>query len=710
MFGRIRTDTRASGLTNTGSPDGEGAAPQDIERGLIARYLVRFLSRSDLPHRAHRAIVLWLNERQEVLNLPLPVPVSDAIGEYYSQGFRSTALERALAANRTVLIEQLEAAATTTPRPEPLAENVDRLIAGLEISDRLAASKIVGLIACGERYDQIQYLSDTILECAQPVVRTISIMIGEPLRVVEGLLDPANELLGSGLLQVHDGDSVVGYNGRYKIPPRISNCLDRKFDDFAAMRNAMLGAAQTPANEPADYDHVAADRDLMTALLKGGKGAPGINILLYGPPGSGKTELAKVIAASAGMAIYAAGEESNTDAESDRSARLADLVFAQRLLRGETSTALLFDEMEDVAVHLIRRGGSKVYLNRLLERNPVPIIWTSNELGFIDPALLRRMTLAIELKRPPAPQRKRIMDRLLARTGVTISDADVERLAEQLDATPAIIENAIRAAGYAGGGADTIERAARGVMRAVSGISAPRAPSIPAFDPLLTQANQDLIALADRLVGRQARDFSLCLYGPPGTGKSAFARYLASSLGLEVFQKRASDILGPFVGQSERNIADAFEEARDAGAFLVFDEADSLLFDRRDASRSWEITQVNEMLTWMEDHPLPVCFTTNLMDRIDQASLRRFTFSVQFRYLDNPGIRHAWRVFFGHVQPPDDAFAFDNLTPGDFARARKQADVLGVLDNPERLRDILAEISRSKPGASTTIGFRPPAN
>ena len=75
-------------------------------------------------------------------------------------------------------------------------------------------------------------------------------------------------------------------------------------------------------------------------------------------------------------------------------------------------------------------------------------------------------------------------------------------------------------------------------------------------------------------------------------------------MGLPVVQKRASDLLDPFVGGTERNIADAFAEARDTNAFLVFDEADSLLLERADAMRSWEISQVNEMLTWMEQHTL----------------------------------------------------------------------------------------------------------
>ena len=138
---------------------------------------------------------------------------------------------------------------------------------------------------------------------------------------------------------------------------------------------------------------------------------------------------------------------------------------------------------------------------------------------------------------------------------------------------------------------------------------------------------------------------------------------------------------------------------------LVFDEADSLLLDRRDATRSWEITQVNEMLTWMEDHPLPVCFTTNFMERVDTASLRRFTFQIVLSYLDKPGLRRAWQVFFGTDRIPPEAVGIANLTPGDFAKARKQAEVLGVLDNPVRLAEIMADISRSKPDARGGLGF-----
>jgi SpoVK/Ycf46/Vps4 family AAA+-type ATPase len=681
----------------------------DVERGLIARYLARVIARPEIAVRAARQVMFWLTERGSGLNLPLPQPIVEAMGSYYAAPYNPIEFERVFHAHRAAIVRSLDAAARESGPPEPLASNVRQLVDVLDIADREAAWKLVGLIACYTRYEHIQYLCNMVQEAAGPVQRAIAFLIDEPVQTVADLLLTSHELVGSGLVQIREGEWIAGHGGRHAIPARVNMVLDRAFASFAEMRKAILGAPLVSAVGPADYEHAAADRDLMIALLTGAsvESAHGVNILLYGPPGSGKTELAKVAAAAAGIELYAAGEEVGRDAEQDRASRLADLVFYQRLIAGQTGTALMFDEMEDVAVHLIRRGGSKIYLNRLLERNTVPIVWTSNEIGAIDPAVLRRMTLAIELRRPPASQRRRIMAELLRRAGIALPDAEIDRLAKELDTTPAIIENAIRAARLSGGGSETIERAARGVMRAVSGLAARPPTAIPAFDPALTRASQDLIALADKLVAGKTRAFSLCLSGPPGTGKSAFARYLAGRLGIEVLHKRASDLLGMYVGQSEKNIADAFEEAREAGALLVFDEADSLLLDRRDAQRSWEISQVNEMLTWMEEHAWPVAFTTNLMDRIDTASLRRFTFHVRFEYLDRKAMLRAWQVFFGISTPPGEGLAWQNLTPGDFAKARKQAEVLGIAGDGERIAELIADISRGKPDARGTLGFTP---
>ena len=117
--------------------------------------------------------------------------------------------------------------------------------------------------------------------------------------------------------------------------------------------------------------------------------------------------------------------------------------------------------------------------------------------------------------------------------------------------------------------------------------------------------------------------------------------------------KRASDILSPWVGETEQNIASAFREARDSEAFLVFDEAESLLADRRHAERNWEVSQTNEMLTWMESHPLPFACTTNFGDRLDAATLRRFVFKIALDYLAPGQAVSAFRAYFGIDAPPE---------------------------------------------------------
>ena len=677
----------------------------DVERGLVARYVARVFEREVLTLRATRALLYWLNDRSELLSLPLPRQLARAIGNIYSGGYNPAEFERAYRQNRNRVLAELRSAAEETPRPEPLASNVELLVNELGLPE--AAWKVVGLIACYTRFEQVEYLCDTMSEAAGPMTRVISLLVGEESRNVDQLLSPSGDLITSGLVKVGEGDEIAGSAGRYAIPNQVNACLDRTFGDFADMRQALLGAQLASGIEISDYEHVAVDRDLISKVLDGAarKSAKGINILLYGPPGTGKTELTKVAAESVGVSLYGAGEEVHSEGEADRSARLQDLVFSLRLLSESDRTALLFDEMEDVAWQLIRRGGSKIYLNRLLEKNPVPILWTSNNIHEIDPALLRRMTLAVELRLPPPSQRQRILHRLADRVGVALSGEEIETLANRIEATPAILENALKAAQLSGGGAEAVERAALGVVRAVSGAAARRPPIMAEFDTRLVCASLDLVDLTEQIVKGGKLAFSLCLSGPPGTGKSAYARYLANRLGLEVLHKRASDLLGPFVGESEKRIADAFAEALEAGAFLVFDEADSLLFDRTQAVRSWEITQVNEMLTWMEEHPWPVCFTTNLMDRLDTASLRRFTFHVRFEYLDRTALEHAFEVFFAMTEVPAEGLKLTNMTPGDFAQARKQADVLGITKQPEKVVRLLDEISRGKPGAFGSIGF-----
>ena len=171
---------------------------------------------------------------------------------------------------------------------------------------------------------------------------------------------------------------------------------------------------------------------------------------------------------------------------------------------------------------------------------------------------------------------------------------------------------------------------------------------------------------------------------------------------MKVLHKRASDLISKWVGESEQNIAAAFAEALRKKMLLVFDEADSFLQDRRHAHRSWEVTQVNEMLTQMESHLLPFVCMTNLMDDLDQASLRRFTFKVKYDFLTRKQSESAFRHFFG-VEPSGSLGELRSLTPRDFVVVAKKSRICGI-DSPQELTAMLRQEQEVK-DVKKSVGF-----
>jgi transitional endoplasmic reticulum ATPase len=241
-------------------------------------------------------------------------------------------------------------------------------------------------------------------------------------------------------------------------------------------------------------------------------------------------------------------------------------------------------------------------------------------------------------------------------------------------------------------------------LRALGRREAPtESASIP-FDPTLSSADVDLAQLADQVARSPARALSFCLSGPPGAGKSAYARYLAERLDLDVLEKRFSDLTSMWLRESEKAIAAAFEEAADLRAFLIIDEADSFLRDRLAAQHSWEITQVNEMLTQMERHPYPYACTTNAPELLDVAAARRFLFKVHFLPMTADQIAKAFRRSFG-ADPPRFVLRLSGVTPADFAIVARKASVLGERD-PRILTQWLETEAQAKPDAGRRrIGF-----
>jgi SpoVK/Ycf46/Vps4 family AAA+-type ATPase len=207
---------------------------------------------------------------------------------------------------------------------------------------------------------------------------------------------------------------------------------------------------------------------------------------------------------------------------------------------------------------------------------------------------------------------------------------------------------------------------------------------------------------------------TLCFHGAPGTGKTALAEHLAQQLERPLMIRRASDLVSKFVGETEQQMAAMFREAEAEKAVLLLDEADSFLQDRRNAQRTYEVTEVNEMLQGMERYNGVFVCTTNLMDRIDQAALRRFTFKIRFRPLTR---EQRERMFVVEALGGDTAALTDGLRsrlakleqlcPGDFAAVKRQVEILAERLVPEEFLAQLEAEHRIKPEVreSRSIGF-----
>jgi SpoVK/Ycf46/Vps4 family AAA+-type ATPase len=201
------------------------------------------------------------------------------------------------------------------------------------------------------------------------------------------------------------------------------------------------------------------------------------------------------------------------------------------------------------------------------------------------------------------------------------------------------------------------------------------------YDLRFLNVDQDVPKLIAALQRRPHGIF--CFHGPAGTGKSELARHIADALEKPLLVKRASDLLDLYVGQTEKSLAAMFDDARQRDAVLVLDEADSFLRDRRGAHHSWEVTQVNELLTQMEAFDGIFICTTNLMESLDAASLRRFPWKIRFDWL-KPGQR--WGLFAQEfvrlggdlaeaLAWKEPVLRLDRLAPGDVAAVVRQYEL-----------------------------------
>ena len=209
------------------------------------------------------------------------------------------------------------------------------------------------------------------------------------------------------------------------------------------------------------------------------------------------------------------------------------------------------------------------------------------------------------------------------------------------------------------------------------------------FDEIIARyrlRNKLLNANAIKNVG-----FSSLFWGRPGTGKTIGAEAIAQHLGLPLYQVNLSNIASKWIGETEKNLAQLFDDAEQNQGVLFFDEADAVFSKRTNVESSHDKTSnlgVSFLLQRMEAFTGVLILATNFKGNLDEAFLRRFQFSCEFTLPDEQERRVLWQRAFKAPYTLTDDIVEDLVTnlaisPANIANIARHTVLLSMMSGQE---------------------------
>jgi len=324
----------------------------------------------------------------------------------------------------------------------------------------------------------------------------------------------------------------------------------------------------------------------------------------------------------------------------------------------------------------------------LLSGNPTPSIWITADVTSINPDNIGQFLFHVEFTGGSRKDRREAVSTIVNELG--FSETTVQTLAKYYELTTQQIQSAARTIDFIDiKGEEGEKHLIHLIGNCQKALNREKTEDIR---DSVTKYDLDLLNLSGnmpikKIISALKRNSTgtLCFYGPPGTGKTQLAEFIAMEVDKPLLIKPASELLSMWLGESEKNIAKMFDEARTEDAVLLLDEADSFLRDRSTATKSWEVTQVNELLQRMERFKGIFICATNIFSMIDAGALRRFTFKLEFLPLSAEQrltmLINETGIDFNTLDPViqeeifTDLVIIPYLTPGDFATVRRQMNI-----------------------------------